>query len=142
MAAKRFKRDKKLYHLNFEDGDLEGFECYARGTTLEQFVEITALSEELKTEEGRTRGNIEKQFTLFAQFLDSWNLDDDQDKPVPCTYEGLASQDFDFVMAIMMAWMQAIATVPDPLAERSPSGETSGAARSLELASVSESLAS
>ena len=137
----RFKRERKLYHLNFEAADLDGFECYASGTTLDQFVEITALAEELKTEEGRTKENIEKQFTVFAQHLKSWNLDDDDDQPVPCTYEGLAGQEFDFVMAIMMAWMAAIASVPDPLAGRSDSGETSPAP-SLALAAVSESLAS
>lgn len=141
MAGKRFKRERKLYHLKFEAEDLAGFECYAVGCTLDQFVEITALSEELKTEAGRTPGNIAKQFTTFAKFLESWNLDDDDDQPVPCTYEGLKAQDFDFVMAIMMAWMAAIATVPDPLAERSPSGETSPEA-SLHLASLSENLAS
>jgi hypothetical protein len=141
MTGQRFKREKKLYHLQFEAEDLAGFECYATGTTLEQFVEVTALSEELQTPEGRTKDNIEKQFTVFARFLKSWNLDDENDQPVPCTYEGLASQEFDFVMAIMMAWTAAIASVPAPLAEGSASGETSPEA-SLHLASQSESLAS
>ena len=141
MAGKRFKREKKLYHLNFEAEELAGFECYAGGTTLEQFVELTALAEDMKTPEGRTKENIRKQFTTFADYLQSWNLDDDDDQPVPCTYEGLATQDFDFVMAIMMAWMSAIASVAAPLAGPSPSGGTSPEA-SLQLASLSESLAS
>lgn len=141
MAGQRFKREKKLYHLQFEAEELAGFECYATGTTLERFVEITALAEELKTPEGRTRDNIEKQFRTFAKYLEKWNLDDDDDQPVPCTYDGLASQEFDFVMAIMMAWMAAVATVHAPLAGPSPSGETSPEA-SLHLANQSESLAS
>lgn len=135
-----FKREKKVYHLTFETPDLAGFECYVKGTTLEQFIGITALSETLKTEEGRTEANIRKQFTVIADHLQSWNLEDD-DGPVACDYDGLKAQDFDFVMAIMMAWMASIASVPAPLAERSPSGETSPEA-SLHLASVSASLAS
>jgi hypothetical protein len=142
MAKKGFKRERKLYHLNFETDELDGFECFATGCTLEQFVEISALGEELKTEEGRTKENIEKQFTTFARFLTSWNLLDDDDEPVACTYKGLASQEFDFVMAIMMAWMKAIATVSDPLVSASPSGGTSPGVSSLQLANVSQSLAS
>jgi hypothetical protein len=137
----RFKREKKLYKLKFEDGDLDGFECYAAGTTLERFIEITQLSGLLETPEGRTAENIEKQYTLFAQYLQSWNLDGDDDQPVPCTYEGLKSQDLEFVLTIMRADLAAVAAVPGDLGKDSPSGETSPEA-SLRLASASQSLAS
>jgi hypothetical protein len=140
--ARRFKREKKLYQLQFEADELDGFECIASGTTLRRFIEITALSEELKTPEGRTKENVEKQFSLFAEYLVSWNLDDDDDVPIPCTFEGLQTQEFDLVMAIMAAWMQAIATVPDDLGKDSGSGETYPEESRLQLASLSESRAS
>ena len=140
--AKRFKRERKLYQLQFEADELDGFECVATGTTLERFIEITALSEVLKTPEGRTPENVEKQFTLFAEYLVSWNLDDDDDQPIPCTYEGLKTQDFEFVMAIMMAWMQALGGVPDDLGKDSSSGETYQEESLLQLADLSPSLAS
>jgi hypothetical protein len=138
----RFKREKKLYKLKFETPELDGFECIATGTTLERFIELNALSEALQSPEGRTEENIRKQYQLFAQYLKSWNLDDDDDRPVPCTYEGLLTQDFDFVMEIMKAWMQAIASVPDDVGKGSGSGETSQAESRLQLASLSSSLAS
>jgi hypothetical protein len=140
----RFKREKKLYRLKFDPEDypdLEGFECDATGTTLERFIEITVLATVLETPEGRTPENVEKQYRLFARYLKAWNLDDDDDQPVPCTYEGLKSQELDFVLTIMKAWMAAIASVPGDLGKDSPSGGTSPEA-SLHLASVSGSLAS
>ena len=136
--AKRFKREKKLYHLNFENiPELRGFECICTGTTLQRFVEFAALSEQTRNEE-----NVKRQFELFAECLVSWNLDDENDEAVPCTYEGLASQELDFIQAIMGAWMREIASVNAPLAEGSSSGEISQEELSLELAKLSESHAS
>lgn len=145
MPGKRFKREKRTYLLRFdpeEFPDLDGFECYCRGATLEQFVGVAALSETLKTEEGRTEDNIRKQYEVFARFLQSWNLDDDDDQPVPCTYEGLATLEVDFVLAIQAAWQQALAGVPKASSETSPSGDQSGAESRLQLATLSGSLAS
>lgn len=122
MSGKRFRRERKLYQLTFEAEELDGFECIMAGVSLDKFVEITALAAVLETEEGRTRKNIEAQFTTLAACLESWNLDDDDGKPIPCDYEGLRIQDFDFVMAIMLGWMGAIASVPKASSETSPSG--------------------
>ena len=58
---KRFKREKRVYHLKFETPELEGFECYCTGTTLQRFVEFTALFEQMSTAEGRTEENIKRQ---------------------------------------------------------------------------------
>lgn len=144
-GRKRFKREKRQYLLRFDPEqfpDLEGFECVCTGATLEQFVGVAALSEVLKTEDGRTEENIRKQYEVFARFLKSWNLDDDDDEPVPCTYEGLASLEIDFVLAIQAAWQQALASVPKASNENLPSGDQSGAESRLQLASLSENLAS
>ena len=141
MAGKRFRRERKLYQLNFEDPELDGFECVMSGVSLERFVDITALAAELETPEGRTKENIEAQFTTLAGSMVSWNLDDDDGKPISCDYEGLRVQDFDFVMKIMLGWMQALASVPKDSNSDSPSGEISPE-QSLGLASVSRSRAS
>ena len=141
MAGKRFRRERKLYQLNFEDPELDGFECVMSGVSLERFVDITALAAELETPEGRTKENIEAQFTTLAGSMVSWNLDDDDGKPISCDYEGLRVQDFDFVMKIMLGWMQALASVPKASENGSPSGGISRE-QSLGLASVSRSQAS
>ena len=141
MAGKRFRRERKLYQLTFDDPELDGFECVMSGVSLDRFIEISALAAELETPAGRTRENIEAQFTTLAASLVEWNLDDEDGNPVPCDYDGLADQDFDFVMAIMLGWMKAISQVSVPLDSGSSSGETSPEA-SLGLASLSRSRAS
>jgi len=141
MSGKRFRREQKLYALDFDAPELDGFECVMAGVSLDKFVEITALAAVLNTEEGRTKDNIEKQFTVLATALHSWNLDDEAGNPIPCDYEGLRIQDFDFVMAIMLGWMQAIASVPKSSNTTSSSGGTSEVPPP-GLASVSRSRAS
>ena len=138
MAGKRFRRERKLYQLTFDDPELDGFECIMSGVSLDRFIEISALAAELETPAGRTRENIEAQFTTLAASLVEWNLDDEDGNAIPCDYDGLAAQDFDFVMKIMLGWMQALSSVPESLGKDSGSGATSPE-RSLGLASASKS---
>lgn len=140
-ARKRFKRERKQYDLTFEDGDLDGFECVLNGVSLDEFLEVAALEGALSTMEGRTRENIERQFTVLAEHMVSWNLDGDDDQPVPCVYAELRALDFDFALAIFRAWMRAMHTVPDDLGKDSSSGATSPEA-SLGLGRQSQNLAS
>jgi hypothetical protein len=135
-SRKRFKREPRLYEINFEDGDLDGFEIIMRGVSLEGFIEIAQLSAALETPEGRTPENIEAQFTILAELLVEWNLDDAEDNPVPATYDGLKTQDFSDVMKIMGGYMQAIASVPKASENDSNSGGISQE-QSLGLASLS-----
>jgi hypothetical protein len=141
MPGKRFKREPTLYLLTFEDPELEGFEVVMRGVSLERFLGISKLAAELETEAGRTPENIEKQFTVLADLLVSWNLDDDGDQPVPATYAGLKTQDFADVMKIMSGYMTAISSVPKASNETSPSGGISQE-QSLGLARLSRAQAS
>lgn len=138
---KRYQRERKQYHLQFEDDDMAGFECLMTGVSLKEFIEISALAAQLEEPDGRTQENIRKQYQTLANCLIEWNLDDDKGKPVPCTYDGLARQDFDFVMQIMLGWMKAISSVSPPLQDDSNSGATSQE-RSLGLAGLSRSQAS
>jgi hypothetical protein len=123
-AKKRFKREPKLFEITFEEGDLDGFEITMRGVSLERFIEIARLSAALETPAGRTPENIERQFTVLAELLVEWNLDDEKDNPVPATYDGLKQMDFADVMKIMGGYMQAIASVPKASKDDSSSGET------------------
>src|SRR5271170_3737320 len=95
--GKRFKKEPRRYALTFEDGDLDGFECTMGAVSLAQFTDMTRLADELSTPAGRTPANIEAQFTFMARLLVSWNLDDDEDEPVPADYAGLQTLEFSFV---------------------------------------------
>jgi hypothetical protein len=126
---KRFTKQEKQYELTFETDDpadeMAGFECVMSGVSLKEFIEITQLSAALETPEGRTPENIEKQFTVIGDLLVDWNLDDETEQPVPCSYEGLKGLDIGFVMKIMSGYMQAITSVPKASGDDSPSGATS-----------------
>ena len=140
-ARKRFKRERRQYDLTFEGGELDGFECIMTGVSLDDFLDLASLEAELSTPAGRTRENIERQFSVLGEHMSSWNLDDDDDKPVPCTYEQLRTFDFDFALAIFRGWMRAMHTVPEDLGKESSSGGTSPE-RSLGLGRQSRSRAS
>lgn len=140
--ARRFKRERKLYQLQFETEDMDGFECIAAGMSLERFIAFNALQEQVQSAEARESEAGERLYGMFAAQLVSWNLDDDDDEPVPCTYEGLKAQDVEFVNMLLQAWAKAIAGVPDDLGKDSGSGETSREESSLRLADLSPSLAS
>jgi len=44
----------------------------------------------------------------FAYAIESWNVEDDDDRPVPADLDGLLSQDPRFVAAVIKTWTEAI----------------------------------
>lgn len=136
MAANRFKREQKHYQLNFEGTDLDGAEIVMKGVSLGRFLEVSRLASLLATPEGRTPENVEAQFQVLAGLLVSWNWDDEDDQPIPATYDGLKTLDFADVQQIMQGYMQAIASVPKASSSDSTSGGRSQE-ESLGLASLS-----
>ncbi|MGH3381368.1 MAG: hypothetical protein ACRDP6_42215 [Actinoallomurus sp.] len=122
-----YKRNK-IYKLVFADPEFEGLEVRARSVSTGKFLEIVELaklrdreSTELSAEDmAKVTGMLE----VFAGALISWNLEDDDDQPVPATHEGLLSQDLDFVLDLVKAWMDAVVSVPDDVGKGSASGVT------------------
>jgi hypothetical protein len=120
-----YRKPRKLYHLTWPEGhELHELELEMRGLSIGQLVDIAGL---------RHMGNVPEQikekydgvFALFASKLVSWTLEDDGGAPVPATAEGVQSQVDDdpmFVVGLMLAWADAIASVDIPL----PSGSNSG----------------
>lgn len=129
-------KHNRAFRLIFEDPELSELEIHAKSVPSGDFLQIAELVA-LKDSGDLTRedvANIRKLFGMFAKALVSWNLEDDErdeegnltgrDIPVPTTLEGLLSQDFDFVMDTIKAWMDAVTDVPDDLGKDSASGVT------------------
>lgn len=116
-----FRAGRKTYRLVFEDGhDLAGLVVKARSVGTGEFFELSKLADgRFGLEEGA------ELIARFAQHLISWNLEEEDGRPVPATHEGLLSQDFDTVIAVIMQWMDAVAGVSGPLAQPSPGGDQS-----------------
>lgn len=113
-----YKRARKRYRLTFEDPELEGLEVVMGSLSISEFMELTSAVGGVSAEsaDGVT-GLLEK----FASRIISWNLEDDDDQPVPADFDGVKTQELGFVMAIVTAWMDAIANV-DPTSRASANG--------------------
>lgn len=119
-----YKREAPLYKLIFADDQFDGLEVMARSLPLGEFLEL----QRLQAKAGEDPDAAEQLIRKLAGVIVSWNLLDDADGPVPATFDGLATQDLPFVMAIFLAWQEAVAGVPN----HSPNGSSNGGT-SLEL---------
>jgi len=116
-----YRRKRTTYRLRFEDPAMEGLEVVARSASVQTLLKITSLAD-LATESPETKV-VHEVLALFGDSLVSWNLEDDDGHPVPADAMGLASQDMDFVMAVIMAWVQAVSQVAPPLPAASSPGQ-------------------
>lgn len=137
-----FQAPRKIYRLTFADPDLAGLEVRARSVSTGEFLQISSLAE-LAGERGVATdiSEVSKLFAAFAGAIVSWNLEDEKGDPIAPDVDGLYSQDFDFVLSIIMAWLEAVASVPDPLGRASSGGERFPE-ESLPMESLSPSLSS
>jgi len=92
------------YRLDFTDGRLQGLEVYCRAGSVAQHEAIAAAGDLEDATPDQAMAEITK---VFAESLDSWNLDDRQGLPVPATLEGLKQQEPEFVALVVGAWVDA-----------------------------------
>jgi hypothetical protein len=123
-----YRRARKVYRLIFADPDMEGLEVRAKSSTMGEYLAITRLLFQLRRNVRVVEEDLDVMDDLFGRFakvLTSWNLEDDESRPVPATKEALLDQEFDFVMAIIDAWIDAVNGVDPDLGKDSTSGEHS-----------------
>lgn len=117
-----YKASGKKYKLTFgEDTDFEGLEVRAKGCSTGDFLRLASLAENLDPK-NMDLEEIGELFTLFAGCIVEWNIEDDDDVPVPTTKDGLLSLDIDLVLAVLTAWMEAVAGVSGPKEKPSNDG--------------------
>lgn len=74
-------------------------------------------------------------FTMVAEALVSWDLEDENGTPLPATLEGIEELELADIMGIISAWTERMTGVDPDLGKDSPSGEPS-----LELSGLMEAL--
>lgn len=117
-----YKPSRTLYRLKFEDHP--GLEVVAKSTSVEKLMELMGLVEkvgvldEAELDAG-SFGLIEQVLRGFAGILHSWNVEEEDDTPIPATYEGLITQELPFVMEVVNAAVEAMSTAPPPLSKNS-----------------------
>jgi hypothetical protein len=130
-----FKAKKKLYRLTFaDDTDMAGLQVTMTSVSMGTLLWLQEMSEN-GAEVAQDAAAFRKVVEVFVGAMLSWNLEDDDDTPVPVTVDGVLAQDPDFMMSIIAAWTKAISGVTDPLDARSTSGQ-----RSLEASIPMETL--
>jgi hypothetical protein len=133
-----YKPKLKTYLVRFEEShEYHGAEARLRGVTYGEWEQMTGLD----GGEGETNGAASVR--RFIEHLISWNLEDEDGKPLPMTLDAVKAIDHDLVAALNNAWIQTLIGVhnADPLPESSPSGEPS-LVESVPMEALSPSLAS
>ena len=126
-----YRPKRKIYTLDFAGTEHEGLEVSMRGLTVGEELHL----DDLRGKEGGGR----EVFELMTGLLKSWNVEDDDEQPVPATFEGVCTQDSSFILDILNQLQAAASGVPDPLPQTSPSGETSPAPPGIPMAPLSPS---
>lgn len=123
-----FKKMATVLRLKFEDPSLTGLEVLAKSVPTGDFLDLmdAASKMDLTSKEFNPEDLKAVRVLIdgFAKALISWNLEDEDDEPVPATLQGVRDQELDFLLPIVTAWMDAVAGVSADLGKASPSGET------------------
>lgn len=112
-----YRRDR-TYKLVFQDEDMDGLEVRCKSLPLAKFLQMVAI-----IDGGVDMSNVADLIAEFAKVIVSWNVVSEDDQLIPVTAEALMGQDYEFVIAIIRAWAQAISGVSAPLERPSPDGE-------------------
>jgi hypothetical protein len=115
-----YRRDRKVFRLNFTEPAMHGLIVEARSLSLDKVTRIVALSTTVQDTKDATA--VAELFDMFSEALVSWNLEEEDGTQVPATRVALGAEDFDFALAIVLAWLDAVVTVPVPLSPGSPNG--------------------
>lgn len=114
-----YVRKKKTFVLKFDDEDMEGLVVKATTVSTEQLLDLEGnLSQIKKVDKERVKEILQG----FAEVLVSWNLEEEDGTPVPCSVAGLMSQDIEFVLAVLYGWVEGVSSVNSPLAKKSSNG--------------------
>ncbi|MFD7794318.1 hypothetical protein [Streptomyces sp. NPDC059759] len=132
-----FKATVRTVTIKFAEGhQYHGAEARVRSMTLGEYMEAAGY-------DGGDGDDTPTSLRKFGSNLVSWNLEDDDEKPIPATFDGMQVADQGLVRAMQAAWIQAVVGVhdADPLPESSTSGDSS-LVESVPMEALSESLAS
>jgi hypothetical protein len=106
-----FVPQRTTYRLVFEDPEYNGLEVVTYAGTVAQYLDIAKLAD-IDLTPPYTSDLLEPVYPLFDAFdsvLVKWNIEQPKGKKVPATAAGLKSLELPLAMAIVNAWMTAVA---------------------------------
>jgi hypothetical protein len=111
-----FRKVPTIYTLEFKNPLYKGLEIRMKSISFGKVRKLISATEDASDE------NFEELLVSVENGIVSWNLEDENDQPVPANAEGLADQDFEFVMDVIMAWLDCMTGISDDLGKGSSSG--------------------
>lgn len=114
----------RTYKLLWPEGhQFHGLEIRMRGMSLAELERLSAFERSKGDADvaGRT-AEIRAMAELFSHRLISWNLEDEEGRPVGTDPDSIASADLGLVMSAIGAWEREVTRVPDPLPQGSSDG--------------------
>lgn len=116
-----FRVPVKTLNLTFSDEDYAGAEVKVKmGVTLRKVME---MSQSVDSDDPAQVVQSIKEFG--DDFLISWNLEDDNDNPIPPNGESMIDLDSMFAFAMIKTWVEQVTGVNAPLDQRLSDGNTS-----------------
>jgi hypothetical protein len=108
-----FKAPRQTLTLKFVDPAYEGFEVVVRRMTIDDtfvFNEYDLREWETKVRAGAlTKDEIDarmaEMWERLTDAIESWNLEDDADNPIPVSVSALRAQEPDFFWTLVRAWI-------------------------------------
>lgn len=122
-----YRRAKTTYRLVFE-GEEAGLEVVCRSASIGTYLKLAVYAQlDLANPQVAMKhlAEVDELLKTFADIIVEWNLEDETGVPVPPTADGLFAQDLSFTKTVLVAWLRAVVSVPDPLASESSSGDLS-----------------
>ena len=98
-----FRPPRAPMKLNFSGTEYEGLQITVRAAPMSVMLDVAAAAA-TPTAEG-----VRQVTAALGWALESWNVVDDDNQPVPADGDGLMSQDSRFVTAVITAWSTALA---------------------------------
>jgi hypothetical protein len=139
----KFVVARTVYKLTFADAEYEGMVVRVRAMS---FGESLRAGFELAWEDDddlpARKVKQRQMHDMFIEHLLDWNLTDEDEQPIPPTYEGLLSLEANFVGMLVGTWRVGRSAVAAPLDRPSDGGGTSEDVESTLTEIKSESLAS
>lgn len=114
-----YKHPHKTFLLRFEDKP--GLEVQMRTVSVGKLMDMAELADDVKAGKASTSQAM-SLFTMFADRLVAWTVEDDEDQPVPANLDGVRSLDTDLFMTIFEFWFESMTESPSPLPQPSGNG--------------------
>ena len=112
-----YQAKKKLYKLTFKDPVYEGFEVTVTSVPMETMLWVQGLGDRV-SDIAKTPDGFRQMVDVLVGAILSWNLEDDDGRPIPVSAGALLAEDPAFVKDVIVAWTAAITGVSGPLGRR------------------------